>query len=71
MTTTPWKSCSAQSLAATLRLELQSSGPVPIGNLFHRVMEFADLCTYEKVVRALIDLGEVRRDEYHMLHWVG
>jgi hypothetical protein len=56
-----------KAIADTIR-EL---GQVPAGTLYAHLMSRMSLEQFEKIIGVLVNAGLVRRDQTHMLHWVG
>jgi hypothetical protein len=50
---------------------IRELGSVPSGHLYARLCGHLDINSYQKVIDALIGAKLVRRDESHLLTWIG
>lgn len=50
---------------------IRDLGSVPSGALYVQVMNHISLETYNGIIGALIRAGLVRRDDSHLLTWIG
>ena len=61
----------AMMLAITTAEAIRTAGQIPSGTIYAMMLGWLSLEAYESIIDSLVGAGLIRKDESHLLTWIG